>query len=89
VSLVESLNASRKNVTLQFRPRSNAADQSALTRSLNECDSANAASILLQEKVVVSGASCVGLSETAAVTTPDRRWGHPSDIRHRASGADA
>ena len=62
-SLVEGLDASRKNVMLLFSPLSNAAAQAALTRSLNQCNSANAASILLQEKVVVSGASCEGSSE--------------------------
>jgi hypothetical protein len=86
VSLAESLDATRKNVMLLFRPLSNAADQAALTRSLNQCDSANAAPILLQEKVAVNGANCEGLSETAAVTTPDSWRCH---IEHRSSGADA
>ena len=80
VSLVESLDATRKNVLLLFRPLFNAADQAALTRSLNQRNAANAAPILLQEKVAVNSANCEGLSETAAVTTPDRRWGPPSDI---------
>jgi hypothetical protein len=57
VSLAESLDATRKNVMLLFRPLSNAADQAALTRSLNQCNAVNAAPILLQEKVAVNGAN--------------------------------